>query len=416
MMVTFPLILTAVLVLGMLGANHIIDDDVQRRGGQGGRFRDWPNIPVVSATGAGEAFEQWGFTYVTSDISLYLSDVGDYIFVISDNQWETIEVLTGPDIATPIIILFLLAVIFLVNILLAKYITHRIMTPINTLATGVHEISNGNLMYRIQYGGGDEFDAVCDDFNEMAGQLSDMVKQRQADENSRRELIAGISHDLRTPLASVKHYIEGLRKGVATTPEMQEKYLSTIQSKAEDIEYIIKQLFTFSKIDIGEFPFNFEIVDIGGELREMAAIFADEYSELGLDVSLKENVHGAFVLIDAVQFRNILQNILNNSVKYCSTSHACAEIFCEIMNDTSVSITVKDNGPGVPDEMLAKMFDVFFREDLSRSNQTKGSGLGLAISSKIIRRLNGQIRAENIPEGGLSIIITLPIQKGGDAR
>jgi len=287
------------------------------------------------------------------------------------------------------------------------------MTPINTLANGVHEISNGNLTHRIQYNGGDEFDAVCTDFNEMAARLFDMVEQRQADENSRKELIAGISHDLRTPLTSVKAYLEGLRKGIATTPEMQEKYLNTIQEKTDDIEYIIKQLFMFAKIDIGEFPLNLEIVNIGSELTGIVDSFADEYKEMGLRVSLEENTDGD-VLIDSVQFKNIIQNILGNSVKYCNRNDAFAKIFCKSNDDSSVSITIKDNGPGVPDEMLTKMFDVFYRGDESRNNPDKGSGVGLAISSKIIKRFNGSIRAENVIDGGLAIIITLPIQKGGN--
>ena len=313
----------------------------------------------------------------------------------------------------PILLVYLLIVVVLANILIAKYISRRITGSINILASGVNEISNGNLTHRINYKSGDEFDAVCSDFNEMASRLSDMVEQKQADEKSRKELIAGISHDLRTPLTSVRAYIEGLRKGVATTPEMQEKYLDTIQRKTEDIEYIIKQLFMFSQIDIGEFPLNLETVDIGNELSEMVDGFADEYKEMGLAVSLEENIQGESVSIDTVQFKNIVQNILGNSVKYCKRTDARAEIFCKKIDDDNVSIIIKDNGPGVSDEMLIKMFDVFYRGDEARNNPGKGSGLGLAISSKVIERLKGSIRSENVAEGGLAIIITLPIQRGG---
>ena len=389
----------------------IVDDDATTRGGAGGRFVDAPHIPVVSVSGADALFETGDFTYI-ENVSLYHSDLGDFIVVLSDNQLDAIEYfISTPNFVLPTIIIYLLIVAFLGNVLIAKYITGRIMTPINTLVDGVHEISNGNLTHRIAYKGGDEFDAVCSDFNEMAARLSDMVEQRQADENSRKELIAGISHDLRTPLTSVKAYLEGLRKGVATTPEMQEKYLDTIQSKTDDIEYIIKQLFTFSQMDIGEFPLHLETLDIGNELTEIVAGFADEYKEMGLELTLSENAHED-VLIDTVQFKNIVQNILGNSVKYCNRSDARAEISCKKADDDNVSIIITDNGPGVPAEMLTKMFDVFYRGDEARNNPAKGSGLGLAISSKIIKRFNGSIKAENAPDGGLAITITLPIQKG----
>ncbi|MCL2588155.1 MAG: ATP-binding protein [Oscillospiraceae bacterium] len=411
-MVLSPIILTAILFFGIRFL--LVDGDAQTRGGLGGRFADMPNIPAVSASEASDIFAEGSFSYVTSDISLYRSELGDYIIVLSDADREALEAfVSGSDFTLPVILFYLFAVVILANIFLAKYITRRIMTPINTLADGVHEIADGNLTHRIQYKGGDEFDAVCADFNEMAARLSDMVEQRQADENSRKELIAGISHDLRTPLTSVKAYLEGLRKGIASTPDMQEKYLDTIQQKTEDIEYIIKQLFLFSQIDIGEFPLHLEPVDIGNELAGMLDGFADEYKARGLTVTLKENTHGD-VLIDAVQFQNIVQNILGNSVKYCKRPDARAEIACRKTDDNSLSITIRDNGPGVPADMLPKLFDIFYRGDEARNHPADGSGLGLAISAKMIERLHGSIRAENVPDGGLSMIITLPIQKGGD--
>jgi len=411
-MLTLPLIITAIVFFGIRFI--VVESDTQTRGGLGGRFTDMPSVPVVGLSEAPEAFARGNFVYVTSDVSLYHSDLGDYIIILSDTYRDAIEdFISGPNFLVPVILFYLLTVAILANILLAKYITRHMMAPIEILANGVHEISNGNLTHRIRYNNGDEFDAICFDFNEMASRLSDMVEQRQTDERTRKELIAGISHDLRTPLTSVKAYIEGLRKGIASTPELQEKYLDIIQGKTEDIEYIIKQLFVFSKIDIGEFPFSVETVDIGNELAVMVDGFADEYKKMGLEVLLKENIQRESVSIDIIQFKNIMQNILGNSVKYCNRNDACAEISCRKIDDSSVSIIIKDNGPGVSDEMLIKMFDVFYRGDESRNNPANGSGLGLAISSKIIERLNGSIRAENAPGGGLAIIITLPILKGG---
>ncbi|MCL2353640.1 MAG: HAMP domain-containing histidine kinase [Defluviitaleaceae bacterium] len=370
------------------------------RGGVfGERFADMPQIPVVSAYEAEEAFGRGDFAYITSDVSMFRSDLGDYIIIVADNYRQSVYGFHNPPMRMYISIamVYLLIVIVLANILLAKYITRRITSPIDILARGVDEISVGNLTHRIEYSKGDEFDAVCASFNEMAERLHSMVQQRQADEKNRRELIAGISHDLRTPLTSVKAYIEGLRKGVATTPEKQEKYLSTIQSKTEDIEYIITQLFTFSKIDTGEFPFNLEVVDIACELAKV------------MDVA--EGVEASHVLVDVVQFRNVLENIHSNSVKYSGREDVKVLASCEKQGDDMV-ITIADNGVGVPDEMLTKIFDVFVRGDESRNNPAEGSGLGLAISAKIIERLGGTIRAENVAEGGLAVIITLPIHKG----
>jgi len=325
--------------------------------------------------------------------------------------------LTGIDINeyhndTPFNYIVIFICVLVANFLFTRLFVKRIKTALNVLTNGVREIRDGNLNYRIEHTELDaEFNAVCADFNDMAGCLRGMVEQRLADEKNRKELIAGISHDLRTPLATIKAYSEGLKKGVAANPEMQSKYIDTIQDNAEDLEYIINQLFLFSKIDIGEFPFKFDTVDIGNELEKIVATLTDEYREKGLEVSLKENTQNVFVSIDVVQFKTIIQNVLGNSVKYGKKDGGHSEISCRKQGD-AVSIIIRDNGAGVPEKMLARIFDIFYRGDASRSSTGSGSGLGLAICSKIVERLNGTIKAENAQEGGFSIIISLPVQRG----
>ena len=351
------------------------------------------------------------YTEVEADVSVYQSDAGGYVVVVPFGT-ARVHGDNGPPFGVmPAVMLFLLIVIvFLTNLVLTRIISRSIMSSVKKLVDGVRQISEGNLTYRIEHNTGDEFDAVCADFNEMASRLSDMVRQRQADENSRKELIAGISHDLRTPLTSIKAYIEGLKKGVASTPEMQEKYINTIQSKTGDLEYIVRQLYLFSKMDIGEFPFNFETVDIGRELDKMIAGLSGEYAERGLSISLTENTEGVNASIDVVSFGNVLQNVLNNSVKYGNKEDNRVEIRCGSDGHT-VSIAIADNGPGVPEDALARIFDIFYRGDVSRNNPSGGSGLGLAISSKIIKRMDGTLTAENAPGGGLCIIISLPVER-----
>ena len=404
LMIVLPVILTIAMVIavyfvfvGITGMNPL---SVKHRG-----------VSYVDMSSANEILQEENHTEISNSISLYQIDDDSYIIVLPDDVNKLVESYTIPYYISLIAVLFLLGIVFLTNRALTKHITHRIMTSIDTLVSGVNEISDGNLTYRIQHNMDDEFDTVCTAFNEMASRLSDMVKQRQADESNRRELIAGISHDLKTPLTSIKGHIEGIKKGVASTPEMQRKYLDTIQTKTEDIEYIIKQLFLFSKMDIGEFPFNLKTVDIGLELDKIVVALTDEYEERGLSISLKENVQEELVSIDIVQFRNVVQNILDNSVKYGNGNDAHAKIYCRKNND-SVTVSITDNGPGVSAAALNKIFDIFYREDIARNNPKDGSGLGLAISSKIVERLRGSITAENAQDGGLSITISLPICEG----
>jgi len=307
----------------------------------------------------------------------------------------------------------LIIIICFINRALTKFVFKSIITPIDILVYGVNQIRDGNLAYRIEYDKKDEFAQICSDFNDMAYRLSDMVDARQKDELSRRELIAGISHDLRTPLTSIKAYVEGIEKGVASTPQVQKHYFETIKSKTSDLEYIINQLFLFSKLDVGEFPLYMEEVDIGEDISKLVNVLRNEYEQKGLSIHLNRNIQNVFVNIDVIQFHNVIQNILENSSKYKIEEAGVVETVC-IEEASKVVITLTDNGPGVPSESIEKLFDLFYRSDASRKNPSNGSGIGLATAKKIINMMNGEIRAKNVVNGGLAIIITLPIVKRGD--
>ncbi|MDD5936049.1 MAG: HAMP domain-containing sensor histidine kinase [Clostridiales bacterium] len=331
---------------------------------------------------------------------------------ISRHGEVTTEVEIRRAITTILMLMILTVLVFITNRALTRFIYKSIMSPLQTLTEGVHEIRDGNLDYRIEYNNKDEFAVICDDFNEMAVRLSDMVEQRLKDEQNRRELIAGISHDLRTPLTAIKAYLEGIEKGVADTKEKQNRYLGTMKQKTIDLEYIINQLFLFSKLDIGEFPMHLEEVNLTDELGEMVQSIREEYSQKGLTIILKEGKNAVYCNIDEVLFLNILHNILGNSVKYKDKEKIIAEIIVRNLGDY-IKIVIEDNGPGVDESRIERLFDVFYRGDEARQNSHSGSGLGLAITAKIVERMGGTICAENVATGGLRIIITLPALERG---
>lgn len=305
------------------------------------------------------------------------------------------------------IIIILTAAIITVSFIFSRYLSKSITTPIKILIDGVYQIRDGNLSFRIYYDKKDEFAGVCESFNEMAKRLQDSVEQQQKDESSRKELIAGISHDLRTPLTSIKAYVEGLEKGIANTPRLYKRYIDTIKNKSTELENIIEQLFLFSKIDIGDFPFHFKKADIALELQTYIGEIQDEYKNKGLQIRLNTGGAQLFSNIDAQQFRNIISNILENSAKYKEKDTGEISITCYADNN-KIIIELCDDGPGVQEASLDKLFDVFYRGDPSRSNKKSGSGLGLAITAKMLERMGGGIRAKNNPDSGLTMIITLP--------
>jgi len=307
-----------------------------------------------------------------------------------------------------VFILFII-VVSLVNNFLTHRMSQHIIKPLQPLSDGVQQITDKNFKYRIDYRNEDEFRPVCDAFNEMAAKLETSAAQREKDEANRRELIAGISHDLRTPLTSIRGYVEGIETGVASTPQMREKYLAIIKSKANDMEHIIEQLFLFSKLDMDEFPITMRKTDINLAIHDMVEDSAGEYASRGLAVNLAEMPENIFVNADVLMLRNVIINILENSAKYKTGEHGNMEISAQTVNG-HVLLRFADDGPGVQAETIPKLFDVFYRADPSRSKM--GSGLGLAISVKIIERMGGTIYAELPVTGGLAVVIRLPLLKG----
>ena len=302
----------------------------------------------------------------------------------------------------------LLLIIFLTNRFLTRFVFRRISEPLKTLSEGVHQIRDGNLSHRIAYSEKDEFLPICEDFNEMAERLRTSVEQLQKEEESRKELLAGISHDIRSPLTSIRAYVEGLLDGVAVTPEKQRAYLCVIQKKTVDIDEMVRKLFLFSKMELGEFPYSAERMDVVNEIRDFVLASAEEYWRRGLQIRTKMPINPLIIQADPTYFRSILSNLLDNSAKYKEKIVGTAVITAEVAG-IYCRLQVDDDGPGVPAEALSRLFDVFYRSDPSRKNPHQGSGLGLAIVAKTLERMGGSICAENLPEGGLRITMKIPL-------
>ena len=356
-------------------------------------------------------------THIRDNLFIRTFDAGSYRLLLVNHDFFLEDDLSFQDyrLAMLNVILLLLALVVIIilvtNRLLTRHVFRSITTPLDTLVYGVHQIRDGNLDYRIEYGGKDEFAQVVSDFNEIAQRLLEMVNARQKDDESRRELIAGISHDLRTPLTSIKAYVEGLEKGVATNPQMEKMYLDTIKSKADDLDHIVTQLFQFSKLDVGEYPFHMEQLEMGELIRDYTARVQLEYNDKGMSIELAECASHLLVEVDAVQLKNVFTNLLENARKYGKQQDGVVHISCS-KDGNYAKLSFADNGPGVSPETVDRMFDLFYRNDKARTNPSQGSGLGLAIAKKIVERFGGSIQARNSEEGGLCVEIKLPVKSG----
>lgn len=314
-----------------------------------------------------------------------------------------------------IILCSALFIILLANLMISGRTSKTILKPLRLLRTGAREIKNGNLDFEVKYESkGDEFEQVCADFDEMRLRLKDSVQAQIAAEQGRRELLAGISHDLRTPLTAIKGYVEGLRDGVANTPEKREKYLGTIFQKACDMDTLVDKLFLFSRLDSGRFPFNFEQTNLKRYADRFFTRCVEEFALRGLHISYHCALDGSeTVRMDLQEMDRVLSNILDNSAKYMPRATGNADIRVCTQGNYGV-IELRDDGDGVEAADLPAIFEDFFRADRARKDPGSGSGLGLAIARHIIHAHSGSITARN--QNGLIITIRLPLIINGEEK
>lgn len=327
-----------------------------------------------------------------------------------DARLDSSEVSRYVEIYTLLILVCAVVAVFITSFFISARTSRSITRPLDLLRKGAQEIKSGNLDYKIYYKGkGDEFEHVCSDFDEMRLRLKNSVQMEMDAERQRKQLYAGISHDLRTPLTAIKGYVEGLRDGVANTPEKQEKYLRTIYQKACDMDNLVDRLLLFTRLDSGRFQFSFEPIHFKKYLSNFIMQRQEDYRALGLTIQLDDQLTGdETVRLDVQEFNRVLANILDNSVKYSEGPKAISRITARA-EEGRLILSLQDNGRGVDKEDLDDIFTDFFRTDRARKNTGAGSGLGLAICRQIINAHGGRIYAES--ENGLTIFIELPIQR-----
>lgn len=299
-------------------------------------------------------------------------------------------------------------IIIILGIILYSRVYTDIISRLNTISEATVKISNGELDFTLtESDHKDEIDELCRDFENMRKRLRETLLQRLRDEEENRKLISNITHDLKTPITSIKGYAEGLLDGIATTKEKQDKYLQTICSKSEELNRLLNELTYYTQIEQSSIPYNFENINISLYLNDII-----EETRLDLEATniqlnyTRELLEDTLIIADRSQLHKVINNILGNSVKYMDKPNP--EINVKLTDsDDFVYLEFKDNGCGIPTHSLPYIFDRFYRSDEARSSSTGGSGIGLSIVKRIIDDHGGRIWAASTPGEYTSIHIEL---------
>ena len=286
-------------------------------------------------------------------------------------MWETPQV-RELLIETGIVIVLALCV---VAVFLALWMYWSIVDPLKKVQLATENIKNGNLDFKLKLSNKkkkDEISELYEDFEEMRKRLKDNAEEKVEADKRDKEFISNISHDLKTPLTSIRGYCEGIMDGVASTPEKMDKYVRTIYTKTNEMDAL-------------------EL-----ELDAQSIRFA-------YDDRLREDCR---LVVDEEQIRRVMNNIVSNSVKYAHVSPL--EITMKVEDAGSeIRVSLADNGVGIAPKDLPHVFDRFYRADSSRNRSTGGSGIGLSIVKSIIEEHGGSVEASSEKDKGTVISFLL---------
>jgi signal transduction histidine kinase len=286
------------------------------------------------------------------------------------------------------------------------YISTSVTDGLKQLANAADRLAEGDLNARVPVTGRDEVARVSVSFNEMAGQLQATADRQRELEILRRNLIAWTSHDLRTPLTSIRARVEALHDGLVNDPEMTQRYYQGIRADVVALNGLIDDLFELAQLDAG--GVTLEIIP--DSLSDLVSDCLESFQALAMKrrIVLNGSVEPGIdpVWMNASKISRVVGNLTANAIRY--TPDGGLVNIKATRADGGVIVTVRDSGPGFNEADLPFIFEQFYRGEQARSRATGGAGLGLAIARSLIQAHNGRIWAENPAEGGGKVSFFLP--------
>jgi signal transduction histidine kinase len=292
-----------------------------------------------------------------------------------------------------IISAFLAIFVTLIAILLVR----RYVNPLADVIYAARAVADGKLDTRISTEGPQDLHSLAESFNEMASSL-------ERNDKERRDMLADIAHELRTPLSVIRGRLEGIVDGVYPDNGAP---VSTALEQTYLLQRLVDDLRLLTLAESRQLHFESKPVDLGNLARHVIDLFQAEAEEKNISLSINRLSENTTVNADAQRTEQVIANLVGNALRYVPDG---GKIWIEIASDEkSMTLSVNDNGVGIPEEDLPFIFDRFWRKDKSRSRHTGGTGLGLAITKQLVEAQGGTIRAQNTPGGGLQVSVRMSL-------
>ena len=291
--------------------------------------------------------------------------------------------------------------VILLSAALAIPLSHLIVRPIQNLTLGANAIAGGDLTHRVDIVSKDELGELSRDFNQLAHIL-------EQNESTRKRWIADISHELRTPLAITSGELEAMEDGVRP---LNIENIRSARDEIRHLQRLVDDLYQLTNADIGALNYQKKLFNLNEMIQTSSETFLLFSNKSALKTQINMPDKSISIYGDAIRIKQLVQNILSNSLKYTDSPGEIRVSLKKITKDSRsfAQILIEDSAPNVASEHLEKLFDHLYRVEGSRNRETGGSGLGLSISKSIVNAHDGDIRAAASELGGLAITVELPL-------
>jgi two-component system sensor histidine kinase MtrB len=286
------------------------------------------------------------------------------------------------------------------------WIFRRLQRRLNRLGEQARAVGEGDLDARIDDPGEDEIGQLGHQLNAMTGKLATARERVETMEAERKRLLADITHELSTPLTSVRGYAETLLDDQVPVDEAtRARFLEDIRRAGERMQLLIDDLLDLSRLEGGASELHLEEIDLAALVHHSVERHRSRFEQVGIALAGPASAGALPARIDGRRVEQVVDNLLANALKHVP---AGGRVEVALKPESGqIALSVADDGPGFPEDALPRVFDRFYRADSSRS--TPGSGLGLAIVKEIVARHGGRVRAANRPEGGAVLTVQFPV-------
>jgi signal transduction histidine kinase len=306
------------------------------------------------------------------------------------------------------LLLATILLVFATGIALAVgfFLSNALVERIRTAEEAAKRVASGNLDTRLEVAGRDEMASLSAAFNDMVIQLQSAAQKKQELEVLRRDLIAWVGHDLRTPLTSIRAIIEALADGVVEDPAAAQRYLRTAQQDVQALSHLIDDLFELAQLDAGGLRLDVQPGSLSDLISDTIESFSEQARRQGVVLSGSADSTIDPLPMDVQRIGRVLTNLVANALRH--TPAGGSILLSAKRMDDAVQIEVRDSGEGIRPEDLDQVFERFYRGEKSRNRATGGAGLGLAIARGIVEAHGGKIWAESKQGEGARFIFYLP--------